>query len=280
LLIGRTNGASLCNRLVATVVSNTLCFFGVSGNLGKLRVAGDGKISVIEATNNRGTITLGTAINIVVLAVAVYLSFSARYSVWRLLFSALAVWAIVGLIVVTSIIRVLPIADRRRGNRLIGTLSSLAFLVCGLVAVSLSSPYRSLRGFGVLPNTELSVYSIASIVVGGFSVVIALIPSSWVEKVCKIRPGKLSSVPVRMLGGFAAIYYLLAAGLWFTPHVWDHSPRLLFSACPACVLTGTFSSSPTAFFLLLLAPLSAAVYGSLGAALGYVIVVLRQEQLA
>jgi hypothetical protein len=244
--------------------------------LGSLRVAGDGKISVIEATNNRGTVTLGTAINIVVLAVAVYLSASARHSVARLLLSALAVWAIAGLIVVTSV-RVLLIADRRRGTSVIGTLSSLAFLVCGLVAVSLSSPYRSLRGFGVLPNIELSVYSIASIVVGGFSVVIALIPSSWVEKVCKIRPGKLSSVPIRMLAGFAAIYYLLAAGLWFTPHVWDHSP---LSACPACVLTGTFSSSPTAFFLLLLAPLSAAVYGSLGAALGYVIVVLRQEQLA
>ena len=234
---------------------------------------------MIEATNNRGAITLGIAINIVVLAVAVYLS-SARHSVTRLLFSALAVWAIAGLIVVTSIVRVLLIADRRRGTRLIGTLSSLAFLVCGLVSVSLSGPYRSLRGFGVLPNIESSMYSIASIVVGGFSMVIALLSSSWVERVCKIRPGKLSTVPIRMLAGFAAIYYLLAAGLWFTPHVWDHSPRLFFSACPACVLMGTLSSSPTAFFLLLLAPLSAAVYGSLGAALGYVIVVLRQEQLA
>jgi hypothetical protein len=58
---------------------------------------------MIEATNNRGAITLGIAINIVVLAVAVYLS-SARHSVTRLLFSALAVWAIVGLVVVTSIV--------------------------------------------------------------------------------------------------------------------------------------------------------------------------------
>jgi hypothetical protein len=58
---------------------------------------------MIEATNNRGAITLGIAINIVVLAVAVYLS-SARHSGTRLLFSALAVWAIVGLVVVTSIV--------------------------------------------------------------------------------------------------------------------------------------------------------------------------------
>ncbi len=231
---------------------------------------------MIEATNNRGTIILGTAISIVALAVAVYLSFSIGHSVWCLLFSALAVWAIVGLIVVASIIRILPIGDRRRGTTLIGTLYRPAFLVCGLVSVSLGNPYRSLQGLGVLPNIELSMYSIASIVVGGFSLVVSLLPSSWVEKVCKIGPGKLSSFPIRMLGGFAAIYYFLAAGLWFTPHVWDHSPRLFFWACPACALTLTFGSSPTAFFLLVLAPLSAAVYGSLGAALGSVIVVLRQ----
>ena len=72
--------------------------------------------------------------------------------------------------------------------------------------------------------------------------------------------------------------YLLPAGFYFAPHGWHPSPQLVFSVCPACALTITVDPS-LGTFLLLLAPLNAAVYGSLGAALGYVLVILRKGQL-
>ena len=157
-------------------------------------------------------------------------------------------------------------------TRLIGPLSRLAFLVCGIISVMLSNIYRSLQGLRVLPNSELRLFSTVLTVAGAFSVVIAVLPNSWVEKACKIEPGKLSSVPIKMLGGFAVFSYLLPAGFYFAPHSWHPSPQLAFSVCPACALTITVDPSLVTF-LLLLAPLNAAVYGSLGAAVGYVLVI-------
>jgi hypothetical protein len=73
-------------------------------------------------------------------------------------------------------------------TRLIGLLSRLAFLVCGIISVLLSNIYRSLQGLRVLPNSELAFVLYCTLTVAGvFSVVIALLPNSWVEKACKHR---------------------------------------------------------------------------------------------
>ena len=78
-----------------------------------------------------------------------------------------------------------------------------------------------------------------------------------------------------MLAGFAVVSYLVIVGLHFAPHIWRPSPQLVFSVCPACALTITVDPS-IGGALLFLAPLSAAVYGSIGAVLGYVSVVIRK----
>lgn len=131
-----------------------------------------------------------------------------------------------------------------------------------------------LRGFGPTPHVSWSLFSAALMVVGVSTVLIALLPGSWVQKWRKSELGKPSSLPIKMFGGFAVVSYLVVVGLYFPSQGWNPSPQFVFSVCPACVLTITADPS-IGPVLLGLAPLSAAVYGSLGAVLGYISVVFR-----
>ncbi len=147
-----------------------------------------------------------------------------------------------------------------------------------MISVLMGNLYRNLTGApGPVAHGRWDVFPVALMVVGGFAVAIALLPSSWVERVCNTGRDNqcLSSIPIKMLGGFAVFFYLLAVGLYLAPNSWHPSPWLVFSACPACVLTITVDPS-LGTVLFLLAPLSAAVYGSLGAAFGFLLVVLRR----
>jgi hypothetical protein len=158
---------------------------------------------------------------------------------------------------------------------LIGIPSRLAVFLCGIVSVFVGRVLWALQGLNPAPKPALkwSLVSVVLIVVGAFDVVIASLPSSWVEKVCKFKSGAqpLSSVPLKVLGGFAIVAYLVTLGLSLAPGSWHPSPQLVYFMCPACILAITVDPSLGAV-LLLLAPLNAAVYGSLGAALGYVVV--------
>lgn len=167
-------------------------------------------------------------------------------------------------------------------NSSFGIPSRLAFFVCGVISVLMGNLYRNLTGApGPVAHGRWDVFSVALTVVGGFAAAVALLPSSWVERVCKtgLDNRRLSSIPIKMLGGFAVFSYLLAVGLYFVPPSWHPSPWLVFSVCPACVLAVTVEPS-LGTFLLLLATLNAAVYGSLGAAFGFLLVVLRRLTLA
>lgn len=158
---------------------------------------------------------------------------------------------------------------------LIGMPSRVALIVCGLISVALSRMYLALRSLDPVAHGSWSVFSIVLLVLGGLAIFIALMPGSWVEKLCKIELSKPSLLPIKMLGSFAIVSYLTIVGLSFAPHSWHPSPRFAFSICPACALTITVDPS-LGTVMLGLAPLSAAVYGSLGGVLGYASVVLRK----
>lgn len=162
----------------------------------------------------------------------------------------------------------------RMASRLIGIPSRLALAVCGLISLLLSRMYVALRSFDPASRGSWSLFSAALIAVGGLAVFIALLPGSWVRKAFKIEPDKSTSVPIKMLAGFALVSYLVV-GLFFAPLRWHASSHLVFFLCPACALTITVDPS-LGTVLLLLAPLSAAVYGSLGGVLGYASVILRK----
>ena len=162
-------------------------------------------------------------------------------------------------------------------STLIGIPSRIAFFACGTISVALSRIYLALLGFDPASHASWSVFASALMVVGGFAVLIALMPGSWVAKAFKIEPTRRSLVPIKMMGGFAGASYLVIVGLSIAPHaLHPPNPQFVFSLCPACALTVTVDPSIGAV-LLFLAPLSAAVYGSLGGGLGYLSVVLHKN---
>ena len=127
-----------------------------------------------------------------------------------------------------------------------------------------------LRGVDLPVQSEWVIFVVTLALVGLFSLAVALLPRSLIAKVCKKDRDdeRLFSTPLIMLGSCAAISYLLALVAYFAPHSWDLNPHLVLALCPMYLVKMTFDPSAISIFLLL-APMNAAVYGSLGVTLGY-----------
>ena len=120
-------------------------------------------------------------------------------------------------------------------------------------------------------QSEWVVFVAALALVALFSVTVAVLPRSWIAKACRRDwdDEQLFLSPLKWLGGFAATAYLVALVAYLAPHSWDLDAQLMFALCPFYFVRMSFDPSPTATFLLL-APLNAGVYGSLGLVLGHV----------
>ena len=155
-------------------------------------------------------------------------------------------------------------------GRAVRTASRIAFLLCGLISLFTAVPYALLRGVDLPVQSEWILFVVAPALVGVFSVVVGLLPRSRIAKACKKDrdDAQLFSAPLKLLGGFAAIFYLVAVVAYLAPHRWNLDPQLMLSLCPMYLLRMTFDPPPLAIFLLL-APMNAAVYGALGLTLGY-----------
>ena len=135
-----------------------------------------------------------------------------------------------------------------------------------------------LRGVELPVQSEWVIFVVALALVGLFSVTLALLPRSRIAKACrKDRDDEqLFLAPLKWLGSFAAISYLLALVAYLAPHRWNLDPQLMFSLCPLYFVRMTFDPSLVTT-LFLLAPLNAAVYGSLGLTLGYAWLAFRKR---
>jgi hypothetical protein len=155
-------------------------------------------------------------------------------------------------------------------GRAVRTASRIAFLLCGLISLFTAVPYALLRGVDLPVQSEWIIFVVALALVGVFSMVVGLLPRSWIARACKKDrdDAQLFSAPLKLLGGFAAIFYLVAVVAYLAPHRWNLDPQLMLSLCPMYLLRITFDPPPLAIFLLL-APMNAAVYGALGLTLGY-----------
>lgn len=134
-----------------------------------------------------------------------------------------------------------------------------------------------LRGAELPVQSEWIVFVAVLAPLGFFSLTLVALPRSWIAKACRRdRDDKqLFSAPLKWLGGFAAISYLVALVAYLAPHSWNLNPQLMFSLCPFYFLKMTFDPSlPITFFLL--APMNAAAYGSLGLTLGYAWLAFRK----
>ena len=158
-----------------------------------------------------------------------------------------------------------------------GVTARIIFLLCGILSILLGRAYWLLHISGFVPGAW-GLFSAVMIAVGGFGIVVGLLPSRWMRSESKIERDirRRLQVPLGMLAAFAAASFLMTAALILALQGWHPRPMLIFGACPACVLTVTVDPSPISV-LLILAPLNAAVYGSLGGALGYIFVGLRRR---
>ena len=148
--------------------------------------------------------------------------------------------------------------------------SRIAFFLCGLLSLLTGVPFLMMRGSELPVQGEWVIFVAILGLVGLFSVLLAVLPRSWIATACrKDRDDEqLFLALLKWLGGFAAIFYLLALVAYIAPRRWDLDAQLMFSVCPLYFVKLTFDPSLlTTFFLL--APMNAAVYGSLGLTVGY-----------
>lgn len=148
--------------------------------------------------------------------------------------------------------------------------SRIVFLACGLIALLNGAPYAMLRGAELPVQSEWVIFVAALALVGLFSVTVALLPRAWIADVCKKDRDdeSLFSAPLKLLGGFAAISYVLALVAFFAPHSWNLNPQVMLALCPLYFVKMTIDPLPLQIFFLL-APMNAAVYGSLAVMLGF-----------
>jgi hypothetical protein len=168
---------------------------------------------------------------------------------------------------------------RPMAGRALRIASRILFLVCGLVSLLNGVPYAMLRGAELPVQSEWVVFVVALALVGLFSLAVALLPRSWIATLCRRDRDdeRLFSVPLRLLGVFAAISYLLAVSAFFAPRSWNLDPQLMLALCPMYFLKMTIDPPPVTI-LFLLAPMNAAVFGSAGVMLGYAGLAFRGQR--
>jgi hypothetical protein len=161
--------------------------------------------------------------------------------------------------------------------RAIRITSRIVFFLSGVTSLFTAVPFVMMRGAELPVQSEWIIFVAVLAPVGLFSAAMAVLPRSWIARVCKKdrEDRQLFLVPLKWLGGFAAISYLAALFAFLAPHQWDLDPQMMFSVCPLYFVRMTFDPSLIATFLLL-APMNAAVYGSLGLTLGYAWLAFRR----
>ena len=73
-----------------------------------------------------------------------------------------------------------------------------------------------------------------------------VLPRSWIAKACKKDrdDARLFSAPLKLLGSFAALFYVLALVAYFAPHNWNLSSQLMLMVCPMYLVKMTIDPPP------------------------------------
>ncbi len=163
--------------------------------------------------------------------------------------------------------------------RAINLTARILFFLSGVVSLLLAALYTLLRGTDLPNQREWIIFAVVLALVGAASVLAAIFPASWTSRICRVtHQSSLFSVPFRMLGVFTVVAYVVTVGLFFTPHDWDLSRFLwIYLLCPVYIVRETFDPRPREIFLML-APIDAAVYGAIGAAIGFLLLASRKPE--
>jgi hypothetical protein len=164
-------------------------------------------------------------------------------------------------------------------GRALTITSRVLFLLSGLATLLTAAPYVMLRGAGLPFESEWIVFVVLLSLIGGFSTVVAVLPRSWIAKMSRMDKDdpRLFSLPLKILGGFAVIFYLIAVFAYLAPRRWDLDPQIMLSLCPMYLVKENFDP-PRAILFFVLAPMNAAAYGALGLTLGYIWLAFRGKR--
>src|SRR5579862_737507 len=165
---------------------------------------------------------------------------------------------------------------RVMSGRAVRIIARIIFVICGLGSLLTGVPYVLLRGVDLPVQSEWVIFAVILGIVGVSSLAAGVLPRGWIAKVChrdRDDPS-LFSAPLKLLGGFAGIFYLAAVVADLAPHRWDLDPQLMLAVCPLYFLKMNVDPSLVEVFYLL-APMNAAVYGAVGLVVAVGIVRLR-----
>jgi H+/Cl- antiporter ClcA len=151
----------------------------------------------------------------------------------------------------------------------------IAFFVCGLVSILIARAFRGLGMFFPANRHAWTAMSCTLMIVGVINAVVAIVPQAWMRSIFGSTDRHWIKLPFRMLVGFFVTSYAVVAVLSVLQPGTQVSPLTVYALCPSCVATITVDPSLTSS-LLLLAPTSAAIYGSIGAVIGLAIGLIRR----
>ncbi len=155
--------------------------------------------------------------------------------------------------------------------------SRIAFCICGLASLLTAVPYVLLQGVDLPFQSEWVIFVVPLVLLGLFGIGVGLAPLTWLAKRCHQNPDdeRVFLAPLRLLGTFAVISYLIAVFAYCAPHTWNLNPQIMLALCPLYLVRMTFDPSPM-LICFVLAPLNAAAYGSLGLVVAYVGVIFHK----
>jgi len=99
-----------------------------------------------------------------------------------------------------------------------------------------------MRGAELPVQSEWIVFVIALALVGVFSLALGVLPRSWIAKACRKDrdDDQVLLTPLKWLGCFAVIFYLVAVVAYLAPRSWNLDLQLMFSLCPMYFIKLTF----------------------------------------
>ena len=170
----------------------------------------------------------------------------------------------------------------RMAGRALRITARVVFFASGAVSIPMGYLFWDSRGTGLPYQAEWPVFACVPMAAGAVTVIAALLPRKWLAKLCRAAPDSQSllSLPGKTWALFAAASYLVALAFYFTPRDWHPGLQSTFSMCVICGITSSIDPSDPSLraILLFMAPINAAIYGSIGLTLGYVLLVLRRNR--
>ena len=151
----------------------------------------------------------------------------------------------------------------------------VAIFACGVLSILIARAYRNLDLFFPANRHSWTAVFWTLLITGIVNLALAMAPASWMHRILGNSEAHGLRLPFRMLAGFFVASYAVVSALSLLRPGTVISPLAVYTICPSCVLTITVDPS-TVVSLLVLAPISAAIHGSVGALIGLVVGVFHR----